>query len=94
MTLSVPFLLRSLPLSISSSSTVEAFSFLRLFALLAGGAITVWTTNAIVQRRRRNPKGLPYVPGPKGQLFVGNLAQIPRDQAWVGYHDLCKEYGA
>ena len=78
----------------SSSSTAEAFSGLRLLALLAGGAITVWTTNAIVQRRRRNPKGLSHVPGPNGQLFVGNLARIPRDQAWVGYHELCKEYGA
>jgi hypothetical protein len=65
----------------------------RLLCLLAAGLATVAATKSIVSRRKRNPRRLPYPPGPKGRLFVGNLAQIPRVHAWLGYHELCKEYG-
>ncbi|KAJ3532195.1 hypothetical protein NMY22_g7843 [Coprinellus aureogranulatus] len=62
-------------------------------SFLAPGGHSQQPVDALVSRRKRNPRGLPYVPGPKGQLLIGNLADVPRDQAWVGYHELCQQYG-
>ncbi|KAJ3533125.1 hypothetical protein NMY22_g7461 [Coprinellus aureogranulatus] len=66
---------------------------LQLYALLLGGFITVVTARAIVARRKRNPRRLPYPPGPQGKPFVGNRSQIPQTRAWLGYHEISKKYG-
>ncbi|KAA1467206.1 CyP450 monooxygenase [Dentipellis sp. KUC8613] len=45
-------------------------------SLLVGVWVTVYY---YVQRRRRNPSGLPYPPGPKGLPILGNLLDLPRE---------------
>ena len=66
---------------------------LQLFSFLVGGFAIVLALRKIVASQRRNPRRLPYPPGPKGKLFVGNLAQIPRTYAFLGFHEMSKEYG-
>lgn len=39
-------------------------------------------------RRRRS---LP--PGPKGYPVIGNIMDLPKEKAWLGYHELSKQYG-
>ena len=43
--------------------------------------------------RKSNPKGLPLPPGPKGYPLIGNLFDIPVDNAWLVYEEWCKTYG-
>ena len=74
-----------LPMSFPSGS--------QLVFLLAGALAMAVFTKSAVARTQRNPRSLPYPPGPKGKPFVGNLSQIPRAHAWLGYHEMAKEHG-
>ncbi|TEB29676.1 cytochrome P450 [Coprinellus micaceus] len=65
---------------------------LKLLSLLVGFVIA-FAARRVVASRRRNPRRLPYPPGPKGKPFVGNLAQFPRMYAFLGFHEISKEYG-
>ena len=69
------------------------FDFGSVILVLTCGVVAAWTARSIVNRRKRNPRRLPYAPGPKGHFLVGNLAQIPQKRAWDGYHEICREYG-
>ena len=66
---------------------------LQLALFLAIALVIAVFVMAAVASKRRNPRGLPYPPGPKGRFFVGNLFQVPRAHAWLGYHEMAKEYG-
>ncbi|KAF6752851.1 cytochrome P450 98A3 [Ephemerocybe angulata] len=72
-------------------------SFLSLDAqtlvFAAAGLVLVLTVKAYVARRRRNPRGLPLPPGPKPYPIIGNVTQIPQDNPWEAYHEMCKEHG-
>ncbi|KAJ3520043.1 hypothetical protein NMY22_g12920 [Coprinellus aureogranulatus] len=68
-------------------------SGLKRLALLAGTISAAWIVKAILSRRRRNPRRLPYPPGPKGWPIVGNMFQVPKNRPWEGYHALCQQYG-
>lgn len=48
----------------------------------------VWTS-----RRKRNPKGLPYPPGPPRLPLVGNLFDLASDKPWLRAEELGKKYG-
>lgn len=41
----------------------------------------------------RNSRGLPYPPGPKGQLLIGNLHDLPTIKPWITYMNWGKLYG-
>jgi len=43
--------------------------------------------------RKRNSKGLPLPPGPKGFPIIGNLLDMPADKPWLIYHEWSKIYG-
>ncbi|KXN80704.1 O-methylsterigmatocystin oxidoreductase [Leucoagaricus sp. SymC.cos] len=43
---------------------------------------------------RRNPKGLPTPPGPKGLPIIGSLLEMPMIKPWVVYNEWSKEYGS
>lgn len=64
-------------------------------ALILFVAITIpllhrWRTNA-----HRNPKRLPYPPGPRGIPFVGNIRDMPSktDLEWKTYAEWGRKYG-
>ncbi|KAJ2932187.1 hypothetical protein H1R20_g4913, partial [Candolleomyces eurysporus] len=60
--------------------------------LLSGLGLAV-VVKGIVAEKKRNPRGLPLPPGPKGLPLLGNIFQLPQVLPWEGYRDLCKEYG-
>ena len=43
--------------------------------------------------KRRNPKGLPLPPGPKGYPVIGNLFDFPINHQWLVYDEWTKKYG-
>jgi len=43
--------------------------------------------------RAVHPRHLPYPPGPKGQLLVGNVLDVPASYPWLTYRDWSKTYG-
>ncbi|PPQ69644.1 hypothetical protein CVT24_001217 [Panaeolus cyanescens] len=49
----------------------------------------------VIARTRRNPKGLPRPPGPKGYPIIGNLWDMPNieDKPWVEYNKMKDTYG-
>lgn len=66
-----------------------------MFIAAAGAvALSFAVIERVLAKRRRNPRGLPLPPGPKGLPFLGNLSGLPEDVPWEGYHELCKKYGA
>ncbi|TFK40527.1 cytochrome P450 [Crucibulum laeve] len=58
-----------------------------------------WLTLAVIvsyilfSRWKKPRSNLPYPPGPKGKLFVGNIGQIPLSQPWLTYTNWRKVYG-
>jgi hypothetical protein len=46
---------------------------------------------ALVVLRRRHKQLLP--PGPKPLPFIGNLLDLPKDKAWLTYHQWNERYG-
>lgn len=40
-----------------------------------------------------NPKGLPFPPGPKPNIFIGNLFDIPSSHPWIRFTRWGKQYG-
>ncbi|KAF9562039.1 cytochrome P450 [Agrocybe pediades] len=46
-----------------------------------------------IDARKRNPRGLPLPPGPKGLAFVGMLFDNPVDKPWLAYAEWSKKYG-
>ncbi|TEB27961.1 O-methylsterigmatocystin oxidoreductase [Coprinellus micaceus] len=65
----------------------------RQWLLIVGALAALVVAKRSIDGRRRNPRGLPLPPGPKGKPIVGNAAQIPKIRPWEGYHALCQEYG-
>lgn len=43
--------------------------------------------------RRRNPRGLPPPPGPKGLPVIGNIFDMPKSEEWVTITDWRKKFG-
>ncbi|KAH6899266.1 cytochrome P450 98A3 [Coprinopsis sp. MPI-PUGE-AT-0042] len=54
-------------------------------------ALTVVTL--VVLRGRRDTRGLPLPPGPKGLPLLGNIFDIPREKPWKVYNEWGKVYG-
>ncbi|KAJ3521495.1 hypothetical protein NMY22_g12292 [Coprinellus aureogranulatus] len=69
-------------------------SIVGLTLLLFGCTCIVAYVQAVVDRRKRNPRGLPLPPGPTGLPIIGNAHQIPGvdEYPWKTFHELCKEY--
>ncbi|KAJ2932868.1 hypothetical protein H1R20_g4238, partial [Candolleomyces eurysporus] len=67
------------------------FNLTLMTPLIGLGLVLV--VKGIVSQRRRNPRGLPFPPGPKGLPLLGNIFELPQIVPWKGYDELCKEYG-
>ncbi|RXW22172.1 hypothetical protein EST38_g3677 [Candolleomyces aberdarensis] len=57
------------------------------------GIAFVYFVRSVVAQRKRNPRGLPLPPGPKGLPVLGNVFQFPKALPWEAYDKLCKEHG-
>ncbi|TFK27935.1 cytochrome P50 [Coprinopsis marcescibilis] len=51
-------------------------------------SVLIWFSN-----RRRNPKGLPYPPGPQGYPLIGNLLDMPREYQHEAFSAWSAKYG-
>lgn len=57
---------------------------------LGSGGYLLWNK---MEQRRRDPRGLPLPPGPKGVPFLGNIVQVTQGKSWETYNALSKEFG-
>ncbi|PPQ65419.1 hypothetical protein CVT24_011500 [Panaeolus cyanescens] len=60
---------------------------------LAGAFLFCAVLQSVASRRRRNPRGLPLPPGPKGWPIIGNILDMPTERSWLTYHEWAKEHG-
>ena len=44
-------------------------------------------------RRKANPMGLPYPPGPRAYPLIGNIFDLPESYPWLKYAEWGKKYG-
>lgn len=72
--------------------TLMAISSWTIYA--AFSLVLVWVTKNIITERRRNPRRRPPPPGPRSLPILGNVLQIPQEHPWIGYNELCRQYGA
>jgi hypothetical protein len=64
----------------------------RTFVAIGLFLLTVLCSN-LLKKRLSQLHSLPYPPGPKPKLFVGNIQDMPATKAWVTYANWVKEYG-
>lgn len=47
----------------------------------------------VLDKRKVNPKDLPYPPGPKPLPVLGNLLDVPQATPWITYTRWGQQYG-
>ncbi|PPQ99417.1 hypothetical protein CVT24_005404 [Panaeolus cyanescens] len=92
-------MLSQLPLQEVSSAVTHAVNYLLSlsesypYLSYAGGAVFVAIVTRWLAGRRRNPRGLPYPPGPRGLPFIGAYYEIPQKKPWAVYKEWSKKHG-
>ncbi|OBZ79891.1 O-methylsterigmatocystin oxidoreductase [Grifola frondosa] len=77
-------------MNLQSLQTASPLLSASLIALLVAAVFYRYFTHYA-----RNPSRLPYPPGPKRRVFVGNLHDLPRGgNEWLKYRDLSEKYGS
>ncbi|KAI0712351.1 cytochrome P450 [Earliella scabrosa] len=71
-------------MSSSSASAIYAIPVLILAIALYLHSLVSWKLRS---------RGRPLPPGPKGLPLIGNLLDMPKVRPWIGFLDLCAEYG-
>ncbi|PPQ99415.1 hypothetical protein CVT24_005402 [Panaeolus cyanescens] len=58
-----------------------------------GGLVAVFVFMKWFKDRKRNPRRLPYPPGPRGWPLIRILFQLPQKQSWLTHNQWSKKYG-
>lgn len=67
-------------------------SFLSTTLGISTAILVIYLVKAFLDRRAR--KGYPLPPGPLGLPLIGNLLDVPREEAaWFAYENMGKKYG-
>ena len=84
-----------LPMSLNSSMIGLLVTYphvYQILAILSFGCMLLFGRFKL-NLGRRNPKGLPLPPGPKGLPLIGNLFDFPTNHQWLVYDEWQKTYG-
>lgn len=54
--------------------------------------VVILSSISAYHHRRRNPHGLPYLPGPTPRFLVGNFFDIPKKRPYLEYAKWSKQY--
>jgi cytochrome P450 len=60
-----------------------------VLALFVAKLVSKWLSSNGASKRR----GLPYPPGPKPDLLIGNMRHLPMHEPWLRYIEMAKIYG-
>jgi hypothetical protein len=66
----------------------------QLLSLIVGAVAALLLLVKALDSTLRGGSGYPLPPGPKGQLFIGNVFDMPTEQAWLTYARWGKIFGA
>ena len=69
-----------------------ALELMEIYAVTVLFVSATYYVRSVLDWERRS-RGRPLPPGPRPLPIVGNLYNAPQHRPWIGYRDLCKQYG-
>jgi len=77
----------------SFSSSITSWAVTHPYYSLTVALCLSFAGLATLRNYKRNPKRLPYPPGPKGYPIIGSLLEAPTEKPWLTYAEWSRTYG-